>query len=190
MEKQYVVNLFAGPGAGKSYNALFVAGRLKKAGYCTELAEEWIKDKVYEKAPYPFTDQIYTFAKQRKKIMMRLGDKNIQFIVTDSPILLSAIYMKEPDILFEKLILREFNKMNSINFFIERSDKRAYEQSGRLHDVLQARKIDAAIKDYLDNNEVPYLSVLSDENSDQVIFNAITRRIDLAQNNGSRRSIA
>ena len=58
-----VINLFGGPGAGKSTIAAGLFYNMKIAGYNVERADEWIKDKVYEGTKYPFKDQLYTFAK-------------------------------------------------------------------------------------------------------------------------------
>ena len=58
-----VINLFGGPGAGKSTIAAGLFYNMKIAGYNVERADEWIKDKVYEGTKYPFKDQLYTFFK-------------------------------------------------------------------------------------------------------------------------------
>ena len=118
--EQFILNILGGPDAGKTTNALLVARKMKRDRVKVEYAYEWIKSKVYEKSPYPFADQMYTFAKQRKKIVERMSEERLQIIVTDSLLIMSAIYLKDPDPLFEALILRELKSMNNINIYLHR----------------------------------------------------------------------
>jgi hypothetical protein len=177
--KQYVVNIFGGPDAGKTTNMLLVAGWMKRQRVKVEFADEWIKGKVYEGSPYPFTDQIYTFSKQRKKLRERLNEKRLQVVITDSPLLLSAVYLQEPDELFEALIRREFGSTNNINIYLERPEEREYDPVGRNQDEAGAKEIDTVIKDYLDQHEIPYFTVVSKENSEDVIYDLIMRHINM-----------
>ena len=48
MKDTLVVNLFAGPGAGKSTGAAYIFSMLKMAGIDTEYVNEYAKDKVWE----------------------------------------------------------------------------------------------------------------------------------------------
>ena len=49
MEKStIVVNLFAGPGAGKSTGAAYIFSKLKMAGVDAEYVTEFAKDKTWE----------------------------------------------------------------------------------------------------------------------------------------------
>ena len=43
-----IINLYGGPGVGKSTTAAGLFYKMKIAGYSCELAYEWIKLKVYE----------------------------------------------------------------------------------------------------------------------------------------------
>jgi len=180
--KQYVVNIFGGPCAGKTANMLLVAGKMKKRGVKIEFADEWIKGKVYDKSPYPFADQFYTFSKQRKKLLERLAEKRLEVIVTDSPILLSAVYLQKPDELFEKLILREFNNSNNINIYLQRSDEYEYDPVGRNQDEEGAKEVDVDIKKYLDEHDVPYISVLSRNDAEDEILDIIMKHIKIPPN--------
>lgn len=176
--KQFVVNIFGGPDAGKTTNMLLVAGWLKRQRVKVEFSDEWIKSKVYEKSPYPFKDQIYTFAKQRKKLMERLDEKRLNVVITDSPLLLSAVYLNRPDALFEELILREFNSSNNINIYLERPEERGYDPVGRLQDEEGAKEVDVVIKQYLDDKQVPYHVIRSEEGSEEAIYELIMKYIE------------
>ena len=63
-----VVNLFGGPGCGKSTVAALLFGKLKQHGVNCEMALEYAKDKVWEESFKTLEDQIYIFGKQLHKI--------------------------------------------------------------------------------------------------------------------------
>ena len=107
-----VVNLFAGPGVGKSTTAARVFAELKLKGVNCEMALEFAKDKVWEESFKTMDDQIYIFGKQFHKIW-RLKDK-VDVIICDSPLPISIVYDKENSESFHKLIMEQFNKF--INF--------------------------------------------------------------------------
>lgn len=90
MGNAIILNLFSGPGAGKSTMAADIFAKLKRAGVNSELASEYAKDKVWEKSLSILENQIYVFGKQHHRLF-RLKSQ-VDVIVTDSPILLSAIY--------------------------------------------------------------------------------------------------
>ena len=58
-----VVNLYGGPGSGKSTTAAGIFSELKMLGLNTELVTEYAKDKVWEKHESILDNQIYVFAK-------------------------------------------------------------------------------------------------------------------------------
>lgn len=57
-----VVNLFGGPGSGKSTGAAYVFARLKMLGYNAELVTEFAKDKTWEKNETALAAQDYITA--------------------------------------------------------------------------------------------------------------------------------
>ena len=168
MERQTVViNLFGGPGAGKSRNRAKIFAHFKDDGANIEEIIEWVKYKVYEKNTYIFTDQIYIFAKQLKWIKQTLGQVDI--IVTDSPILLSAIYDNEQDPVFKQLVLQEFNKLTNINFYIERFNP--YNPIGRHQKTEEeAIEVDVRVKEFLVDNLIPFTTIVGNNNASRAIF--------------------
>ena len=58
-----IINLFGGPGCGKSTTASGIFYELKKRGYECELSPEFAKDKVWEDSLRTLDDQIYIFGK-------------------------------------------------------------------------------------------------------------------------------
>ena len=169
-----IVNIFGGPGAGKSTTRAALFAKLKLAGYNCEEAVEWCKAKVYERNPYVFTDQLYIFAKQRKSLLQVLNDVDI--IVTDSPILLSALYDSAQDVVHKNLFLYEFNKFNNLNVLINRV--KPYSQVGRFQDEEGARKVDKEMLEFLVNNELPFHIVNGDEQAPETILGLIQAQLN------------
>ena len=111
-----VVNLFGAPGSGKSTGAAYIFSQLKIAGVNAELVTEFAKDKVWENNEEVFKNQAYIFGEQSFK-MSRCRDK-VDVIVTDSPLLLSALYNSD-EILgeeFNNVVYRVFNSYENMNF--------------------------------------------------------------------------
>jgi deoxyadenosine/deoxycytidine kinase len=147
-----VINIFGAPGAGKSTLAFGLAYRLKLKGCHVDIAHEYIKEKLYEGTPYPFHDQLYTYAKQNKKLN-QLNNK-VDYIVTDSPSVQCVAYAeKEPDI-YRQMALDYFNQYDNLNFYIERTHE--YQPSGRNQTEEQAKLVGERILTTLNELEIPY----------------------------------
>ena len=151
-EKTLVVNLYAGPSAGKSTTAAGIFFELKSRGVNCELATEYAKDLVYEERHSTFKDQIYLFGKQYHRIFRLLGQVSV--VVTNCPILLSPIYDTEKRPTFEKLVVEEHNKMWTYNAFIKRMKE--FNPKGRKHDDDEAKELDKMIMDILWKHTVPF----------------------------------
>ena len=89
-KKTLVVNLFSGPGAGKSTIAAELFAKLKWEGIDCELVTEFAKELVWEQRHDTFRNQIYIFGKQHQMVFRVLG--KVDVVVTDSPFILSAVY--------------------------------------------------------------------------------------------------
>ena len=113
MAKQsIVVNLFAGPGAGKTTCAWEIASELKKRGYeaeyVSEYAKEFVWDNNMEMLDGSLKHQQMLYNEQLHRITRLLG--KVDFIVTDSPTLLSAQYLKEPNEEFKNKIIESLKE--------------------------------------------------------------------------------
>ena len=158
-----VINLFGGPGTGKSTCASGLFYLMKKDGICCEISNEWIKEKVYEGNNYVFSDQMYVFAKQRKKLMQLVG--KVEYIVTDSPLLLSVIYGKESGT-FNSLVVEEFNRFINFNFLIVRNHQ--YQTYGRVQNEDQAQGISQRIASMLNYKQVEYSEIVSNNSAEEI----------------------
>lgn len=169
-----VINLFGVPGAGKSTGAAYIFSRLKMLGINVELVTEFAKDKVYEDNMSVFENQAYIFGKQSFK-MSRCRNK-VDYIVTDSPLLLSAFYNTDPVLgdSFNEVVNNVFNSYENINFYVERS--KPYNSSGRLQTEQESNKMMLPLKNMLDHFGVEYQTVSGELSGYDAIINSVLNR--------------
>ena len=91
--KCLIINLFGGPGTGKSTTAAALFYKLKMMGINCELVTEFAKDITWEKNKKALACQPYVFGKQCYRIE-RCVDQ-VDVIITDSPLPLSILYNKD-----------------------------------------------------------------------------------------------
>jgi len=149
-----VVNLIGGPGCGKSIMAAKLFEKLKLKYISCDISMEYIKRKLREKALKVIESQIYIFGKQQFQLFTMKDE--VEVIITDSPIILSAIYDKTECPHLKALILKEFNAYNNITYFIDRDETAEYEQEGRYQDLKGAKKVDKMVKKFMDKHKIPY----------------------------------
>lgn len=146
-----VVNLYAGPGAGKSTCAAYIFAKLKMAGINAELVTEYAKDTTWEGANEKLKCQLYITGKQAYRMMRVYG--KVDVIVTDSPLAMGAMYTNER--LIKEVCYAENAKYrNQLNYFIERTG--AYCSAGRNQTQAEAIEIDHMIKLMLSTNGITY----------------------------------
>ena len=151
-----IVNLFAGPGAGKTTCAWEIASELKKrniqAEYVPEYAKELVWDEKRELLDGSLKNQRKLFQEQNHRLARLIG--KVDVVVTDAPILLNQVYLKEPNPDFQKEIMDTFHSYHNFNLFVKRGDY--YEQSGRLHTLEESRQKDEEVKQLLNSNRIYY----------------------------------
>jgi len=89
---------------------------------------------------------------QNHRIERLMG--KVEIIVTDSPIILGSIYLKEPNSDFEETSTKIFNERQNFNVFIERDD--FFESEGRIHNYEESLEKDNEIKALLRRNDLNY----------------------------------
>lgn len=159
-----VINLYGGPGTGKSTTAAALFALLKQRGINSELATEYAKDVVWEGRDYLLSDQIYIFAKQNRKLSRLYG--KVDMIVTDSPLLFSFYYSGNEHIL--ALVQQEMLRSRQMHVMLRRT--KPYLGAGRYQTEDEARKIDAELKGMLDSLHIPYLEVDADSAAAEAIM--------------------
>ena len=154
-----VINLFGAPGSGKSTIASGLFFHMKMGGLNVEMAPEYIKSKVFEENPYPFKDQLYVFAKQNKRLR-ELCDK-VDYIITDSPLLMSLVYNStEPD-LFCDMVVQYYSQYNNMNFLLKR--EHAYHTEGRVQTEKEADIVGEKLEEHLKKYNIGYTTLPSNE---------------------------
>lgn len=156
MRDTTVVNLFGGPGTGKSTKAMILAGELKTQGISTEFVHEFAKDLTWEQRHMALAFQPYIAGKQQYHVHRLLGQVDI--VVTDSPYLLSAIYKGDGYTNFlGNHLISCFKQLDTVNIFLKRdSSLHPYNEEGRGQTEEEAIKIDNKILSFLRRNSVAY----------------------------------
>lgn len=163
-----VINLFAGPGAGKSTTAALVFGEMKRLNLNVELVTEYAKSKVWENSLDVLKDQVYLLAKQNHRLEV-LRDK-VDYVITDSPLLLCMYYSKygkHPD-LVKQMVPTLFETYDNVNFFIERT--KPYNPNGRVGGEESAKRADEGIRQLLTENSYPFISL---PDGDKIVSNIL-----------------
>ncbi len=151
-----VVNCFAGPGAGKTTCAWEIASELKKHGieaeYVGEYAKELVWDGNTELLDGSLQSQQRLYDVQNHRVQRLLG--KVDVVVTDSPAIIGAMYLKQPNAEFENKIIKDFKLQHNFNLFINRGN--SFQQTGRIHNLEESKAIDANIKAFLEKYEIYY----------------------------------
>lgn len=142
-----VINLFAGPGAGKSTTAAGVFHQMKKAGLSVELVTEYAKDRVWEEHYSVFSDQLYLLAKQNRRLRRLIG--KVDYVITDSPLLLGQAYATADIDAIKYITTWAFNKYDNLNIFIKRT--KPYDTRGRNETYDEALEVDEKVYKLLEN---------------------------------------
>lgn len=168
-----VINGYGGPGAGKSTACLEITAALKKEGYNAEYVQEYAKELVYEKDMEMLDgspEHQYEILKEQTRRMDRLYDQ-VDFIVTDSPVMLNIIYNKQLTPEYESLVNELQGEYINYSFFMER-DASNFEKEGRIHNLTESIEKDNEIKDMLQKNEIKY-KTYNHENVNEIVNDAI-----------------
>lgn len=179
MSKTTIINLYGGPGSGKSTSAAYYYYMLKKGGYNVELVREYVKEWAYEKRPITTYDQIYLMGKQTRKESHLYG--KVDWIVTDSPVLMNLYYAelycpadfaagcKAATLAFYRQGKEDDHK--HIHIMLERN--KPYKVEGRYQTEAEAIEIDKGIKTLLDDLKIDYLESTPDEEDLMKLLNKI-----------------
>jgi hypothetical protein len=168
-----VLNLWSGPGAGKSTTAAGLFFLMKSAGMKCELVTEYAKDKTYEEAWGTIADQWYITGKQQRRLRRLLGQ--VDWVVTDSPLPVGLLYTAAPfnQPWFEGAIWNLFDTFDNVNVFIERT--KPYQKYGRSQSEDEARKLDRRLHE-LGSDRID-LYVPGDSTAPQAIFDHLFKSV-------------
>ena len=156
------INIFGGPGAGKSTTAAAVFYNMKRLGLNVELVTEVAKDFVWEDRIYSLTIQPYVMMKQYKNLVRLQG--KVDYVITDAPILFGLLYankfnQKMPPS-YQQFIADCHHQIitPSVNIMLERSHN--YDSNGRYQTEQEALQLDEELEGILRDTDVKYAKVI------------------------------
>ena len=175
MNKPICINLFAGPGTGKSTTAAGVFSLLKMHDVNAELITEFAKDLTWEERYRTLHNQYYIWGKQNHKIWR--VKSQVDVIITDSPCLLSLIYGKDNPQCFNDLILHSFNEgVINMNYFLIRM--KPFNPKGRTQNIDEAKIIDDKITSMLAEYSIGFEIINGNYEGINDIANQILKMLD------------
>lgn len=146
-----LINLYSGPGSGKSTTAAYMFAHLKRHNIKTELVGEFAKELIYLGNETQLVNQVYIMGCQYRKLK-DLQRHNIDIAISDSPLLLQLTYCRRKDY-YEELsaLVKKLNsEFQNINVFIKRN--KPYQTYGRMQTEKEAKELDQVIWDSMDGN--------------------------------------
>ncbi|NDD83741.1 hypothetical protein EB118_23125 [bacterium] len=163
-----VVNFMGAPGVGKSTVTALTFAEIKCMHKSVELVQEYAKQLVWQSRFDELNNQWFVSNSQYK--MLKAVDSKVEWICTDSPLLLGLFYNRyHKDNVCnvektERMIMSRINEFDNVYIFLERGDF-PYETQGRIHTIDESDEIQNQLKDLLDTIGVSYLTVKSDKSS-------------------------
>lgn len=175
-----IINLFGGPGIGKSTQAAGLYTEMKRHHMSVEYTYEFPKEVAWEGNISQLKDQFFITANQHRNISRLYG--KVDYIIVDSPIILGCFYTKRygdgyPSSFyswssFDKFLWELFGQYENINILLKRNNE-TYDPNGRMQDLIEAQEIDADIKETLEINSVRFKEFKVDNDTAFNIFNYI-----------------
>jgi hypothetical protein len=150
--KPRVINLYAGPGTGKSTTMHGLMAALKQLGLNVEVSPEYAKEATWEmRGKKFFGAQEYIWAKQHFRLYRIAHD--VEISITDCPLLFCTVYGDEchqrmPSL--KKVIHESYENYDNLDIFLKRSKTRKYNPKGRNQNEKQAKVLDRKILKAMD----------------------------------------
>jgi len=171
-----VINLFSGPGCGKSTLAAGLFHQLKIQNYNVEYVSEYAKDLIYENRFERLNDYLYVLAEQHHRLFKLKN--SVDYVVCDGSFLLGYIHCKKNKTynhkLIKQLVLDTFNRYENMNYLLQR-DKNFYHTHGRKESLKQAIKLDEKLIKLFDKKSISHRKV-THENALSLILKDIAQK--------------
>lgn len=154
--KTTIINLYGGPGIGKSTSAAYMYYKLKTMGKNAELVREYVKEWAWEGRQIGPYDQAYFMGKQIRHETMLYG--KTEFIVTDAPVLMSIPYADmfcHPTLagsikLAARAMYEQATRDGHRHIHVMLTRTKAYQPAGRYQTEAEARQLDQQLSYLLD----------------------------------------
>ena len=123
-----VINFFGEPGSGKTTTALGLSYYAKLEGFSVEYVSQ-----ISRKLSY--------LGLLKENIRVKNLIDKVDWIVTDSPVLLSYIYADNQDVITRRHVLDFHRKLDNVNFLLERDQCRVEDKHDWIEEMLLIEKI-------------------------------------------------
>ena len=176
-----LINLFGGPGIGKSGIAAGITYKMKKKHINVNQPYEFPKRLAWDNNIPAISDQLYVFANQHRGIAECYG--KVDYIVIDSPILFSTIYHRYytkgyPAEMYGKvfhdMVIDLHRRYSSINILLERTDG-SHNEKERYQNLEESIGIDTLCKNVLEEVGSKYHTVKVNEDSVKNIMKIVKK---------------
>jgi 2-phosphoglycerate kinase len=167
-----IINLFGGPGIGKSSIASGITYKLKSKHINCDNPYEFPKLLAWDENNSAIRDQLYVLANQHRGIVKSYG--KVDYIILDSPILLSLVYKnyyrsnEYPATLygdsFDKMVLDIHNQYDTLNIVLKRGNGK-HNDKERYQSLEESIELDNLITSTLQVNNIPFIEVELNENT-------------------------
>lgn len=153
-----VINVFGGPGVGKSTVIAGLFHQMKINNIDVEIANEVAKDYVWEERTNVLKeDQLIIFAEQHRRIYRLLN--KVDYVIADCPLLMCIPYIPKNSYKnLEPLMVEAWNSFDNLSFLLNRPNI-PYNEKGRYQNEQQAKEKHKEIVDVLNKYDVTYTSV-------------------------------
>ena len=137
-----VINLWSGPGGGKSTTAAGLFNIMKHMRLDVELVTEVAKDRVYAKDFQTLGNQFLTTAEQDERLRRLVG--KAEWAITDAPFPIARAYMSpEYADWLPRAITPRYHQYDNYSVLLYRS--KGYSMLGRTQTLEQAKALDITI---------------------------------------------
>lgn len=155
------INLWGGPGSGKSSTAAELYAGMKRSNLTLpetkrkniELVREYAKEFAWENKSITGYDQLFISIEQLRREVFLLKN-GVDLIITDCPAMLGYLYAQWYDSFCQDQIYSIMSdyeeKYPSVNIVLDRED-RPYDQNGRFQSLTKAKEMDVRIKEFLED---------------------------------------
>lgn len=147
--KALVINIFGGPGSGKTTLAARLFSEFKERGVEAAQPEEHAKLAIWSGQPWLLDEQVVLLGRTWETLHA-LSDK-VDVIIVDSPILLCSVYARdrEPSA-FHSYVAHLHTRTDRLNLLLDRDPDLGYSTNGRRENAHEALVVDQRIMQGLD----------------------------------------
>lgn len=169
MHSKMLINVLGPPSAGKSVLSARLFAHYKIKGISTELVQEYAKTLIWKNELGKLNDQLMVTSRQYENIKEVYMHKDIEFVVTDSPIELGIFYNlynrnNKSDIQHTRHVLEKYRQeFNNVYIFVNINKDNSYEECGRIHNKSQSLLIQKQLKSMLEHYNIEYFNYTSNK---------------------------